>query len=417
MKRLLVLFAKGFPYNVSEPFLENEYPLYKKYYDKVLIITGCSKTEPPTRTVTDPTLEIIKDHTLSKDLRSIIEALPYVLTDKLFYKELKNLLFSGKCTLRKLYDLMVITLCANHRMMQALRWMKHHPEYDTDVIYSYWMQITAYAAIRLNEKLGNKCHTVSRVHRFDLYSEYSTTGYLPFNQQIFERLDEVASISDDGKQYLENKYGATDKITIHHLGALDRGLHNPSAPRDPFRIVSCARTVPIKRLDRIVDALSQITDRKILWTHLGGGQTLEYLKQYAAEKLPANVSVQFSGTIPNTQVYETYHNQPFHVFINVSESEGVPVSIMEAMSFDIPIIATAVGGTPELIDEGKNGFLLPQYFSDEDLISRIKQLMQVSDEEYLLVRKNSREKFEQDYNAIPNYRKFVETLADRSKKS
>ena len=415
MKRLLILFAKGFPYNVSEPFLENEYPLYKEYYDKVLIITGCGKKEKPTRTVTDPTLEIICDYTLTKDLRSIIEALPHTLTDKMFYRELKSLLTSGKFTFRKLYDLMVVTLCANHRVMQAYRWLRKHPEYEVDVIYSYWMQITAYAAIRLNQKLKNKCYTISRVHRFDLYSEVSRTGYLPFHHQLFTRLDEIASISDDGKRYLENKYGVSDRITIHRLGALDQGSHNPVSSRDVFKIVSCARTVPVKRLDRIIDALCLITDRPISWTHLGGGKMLEELKQYAKEKLPSNITFHFAGTIPNTQVYQTYGEKPFHVFINVSESEGVPVSIMEAMSYDIPVIATAVGGTPELIEEGKNGYLLPADFTNEELAARIRQLMDMDEDEYSACRHNARKKFERDYNAIPNYRRFVENLANRRK--
>ena len=47
MKRAMILFAKGFPYNVSEPFLEAEYPKYKEYFDHVLVVTGCRKGEKP----------------------------------------------------------------------------------------------------------------------------------------------------------------------------------------------------------------------------------------------------------------------------------------------------------------------------------------------------------------------------------
>lgn len=43
MKRAMILFAKGFPYNVSEPFLEKEYPKYGTYFDHVLVVTGCKK--------------------------------------------------------------------------------------------------------------------------------------------------------------------------------------------------------------------------------------------------------------------------------------------------------------------------------------------------------------------------------------
>lgn len=411
MKRLLILFTIGFPYNVSEPFLEKEYPLYKEHYDKVLIVTACKKSEKPTRQIDDPTIEILNDYTMSKDLRSIIEAIPATICDKMFYRELKHLFFSQGFSFHKLYKLVVISLCANHRAMLAKRWLKNHPEFELNTIYSYWLQITAYAAIRLNQKLGKKCHTISRVHRFDLYSEFSTTGYLPFQRQLFEQLDEVAAICDDGKQYLESEFGASEKISIHRLGALDQGMHNPVRDRVPFKIVSCSRVAPIKRLNKIVDALRLITDRQIHWTHLGGGEGLEELTQYAADQLPQNVTVSFPGMIPNTQVYQTYQQEPFHAFVNVSANEGVPVSIMEAMSYDIPVIATAVGGTPELVEDCKNGYLLDSDFTDEELANCIRQLTDMSDKAYTSFRQNARSKFERDYNAVPNYRRFIESLA------
>lgn len=410
MERLLVLFANGFPYHFSEPFLESEYPLYKEYFDKVLIITGCKRGEKPTHTVTDPTIEIVQDHTQNRDLLSLIEALPLVLTDKMFYRELKNLACVEGFTLRRLCSLLISTFSANHRALQAKRWLKKHPEYQVDTLYSYWMQVNAYAAVRLKQMMKKPYHTISRVHRFDLYSEFSNTGYLPFHRQLYKELDEIASISEDGKTYLENKYGVSNKISIYRLGALDREKHNPVAERKPFKIITCSRTAPIKRLDRVVDALSLITDRPIHWTHLGGGSCQEELEKYAAEKLPGNVTTTFSGQIVNTRVYEIYEEEPFHVFVNVSENEGVPVSIMEAMSFDIPAIATAVGGTAELMEHGKNGYLLPADYKDEELVGYICSLMDMPEETYLSFRAAARSKFERDYHATPNYRKFLEHL-------
>lgn len=414
MKRLLILFAKGFPYNFSEPFLEQEYPLYKDYFDKVLIVTGCGKKELPTRQMTDPSLEILCDHTLSNDLRSILEALPWVLTDRMFYRELKHLVLHEGFSLRKLYELLVMSLCANHRAILARRWLKRHSEYLPSLLYSYWMQIPAYASVRLNYFLGDSCKTITRAHRFDLYSERHRTEYLPFHRQLYDELHEIAVISEDGKRYLESKYGCQNKVSVHRLGALDLGCRNPSAARDVFRIVSCSRTIPIKRVERIVDVLQQIADRPVHWTHLGGGGGLDALKHYAADHLPANVTATFLGSIANTQVYEIYKTQPFHIFLNVSKSEGVPVSIMEAMSFGIPVIATAVGGTPELIDNGVNGYLLPEDYDDTELAQRLRDLWTRPDTDYQALRQASREKFEQDYDAIHNYRKFLDKITSRS---
>lgn len=415
MKKTLVIFMKGFPYNVSEPFVENEYPMYRKHYEKILIVTGCRKNEKPTRTVTDDRIDILLDHTLAKDVGSILRALPRLLTDKNFYREIKRLIKEKKFNLRRFYDLFVMCLCGNHRALLAEKWLKQHPDSEVDVIYSYWMNVTAYAAICLNERyFDGKCFTISRAHRFDLYEEKNQHGYLPLQGLIYRELGEVASISLDGKNYLEKKYGDLGKISIHHLGAVDREIRNPAADRTPLSLVSCSRVVSVKRVERILEALMQITDIPIEWTHIGGspyGEDLLEKLKVRAKELPENIRTEFTGTVSNTQVYDIYGSKPFHAFINVSQSEGVPVSIMEAMSFGIPVIATAVGGTAELIDEGKTGFLLDENFSDEDLIKYIRYLSECDGATYAGFRANARDKFEREYNAIPNYEMFVERLA------
>lgn len=415
MKRLMVLFAKGFPYNSSEPFLDNEYPLYKNHFDKVIIVTGCKRNEKPTRHIEDSCIEVIPDYTLNKDIISLIEALPWLLTDIIFYKETGRLVLQKKFSFKRFYALLITALCSNHRASQAYHWIKKHPEYIVDVIYGYWLNIPAYAAARLNRKIGGKAYTVSRAHGFDLYVERNPNKYLPFQEQLYHELDKVASISQNGKAYLEKKYGNKDKVSVFCLGALDRNLRNPTESRDVFRIVSCARVIPLKRLTRIVDALKTVTDKEILWTHIGDGEDFEKLKNYAERELPANIKVNFMGFVPNAKVYDLYAHTPFHVFVNVSETEGVPVSIMEAMSFGIPAIATDVGGTAELIDDKKNGYLLSPDFSDDMLVDCISHLINMSDINYNVLRSEARKKFENSYNAIPNYTRFVEYISDRRK--
>lgn len=412
MKRLLILFANGFPYHISEPFLEHEYPLYKEYFDKVLIVTACRRGEQPTRQIDDPSIEILRDYTLSKDPLSVAEAIPGVITDSMFYQEIKSLLRGDGFSAKKLYDLLAVSLCGNHRVLLARRWLKKHPEYEVSTLYGYWLHIPAYAAVRLKQQLKNHCYAISRAHGFDLYLERHPDGYLPFHRQIYSRLDEVASVSEHGKAYLRARYGSGTKVSVSRLGALDRSAHNPSCTRSPLRIVTCSRTIPLKRLDRVVDALCLMTDREIYWTHLGGGESQEALERYAAAKLPKNVSAAFTNTVPNARVYQIYGEQPFHVFLNVSETEGVPVSMMEAMSFDIPVIAAAVGGTPELVDDGENGFLIPVDFTDRELARCIQRIADMGEAEYQSFREKARRKFEGGYDAISNYRKFLEHLRE-----
>ena len=201
-------------------------------------------------------------------------------------------------------------------------------------------------------------------------------------------------------------------ITIHHLGARDVGTMKQVEKGEVFRMVSCARTVPLKRIHRLVDALAQITDIPIEWTHCGGGELLDDIREKAA-LLPKNITCHFTDTIQNTQVYDLYRENDYHVFVNVSRIEGVPVSIMEAMSFGMPVIATNVGGTAETINVGKSGFLLDEEYDDTQLVEYLRYIYNMSQADYDEMRRCAREKFEQDYNAIPNYHKFLRGLQEK----
>lgn len=410
MKQLLILLTNGFPYGTEESFLEAEYPLYRDYFDHVLISTACKRGEQPTRKLSKEAFDLLPDYTLSKDRRSFFEALPWLLTDKAFYHELWKLFLGGSFSLKKLHHLLAYALCGNHRARAIYRWLKAHSEYDELIWYSYWMHIPAYAGERLNRKLGKHCFAITRAHGGDLYLDRGVEGYQPFHEHLYRHLDEIAVISEHGRRYLTEHYGESSKVKVFRLGAVDCGVCNPYVGREVFHIVTCSRTVPLKRLDRLVDALCLLTDHPIHWTHLGDGETQEKLKNYAREKLPANVSVDYYGMVPNEEVYEVMGTQPFHVFVNVSSTEGIPVSIMEAMSFYIPIIATDVGGTAEIVDNGRSGILLPVDFSNDQLADAIRRFIAMPEEQYVQYRKNAREQYAQRYDATKNHREFLNHL-------
>ena len=96
----------------------------------------------------------------------------------------------------------------------------------------------------------------------------------------------------------------------------------------------------------------------------------EFYNQKIKNNKNKKLKIKLAGKISNSQLLEIYKNIPFDIFINVSENEGVPVSIMEAMSFGMIIIATAVGGTSEIVHNGKNGYLLPQNCSKEQIAEK-----------------------------------------------
>ena len=74
------------------------------------------------------------------------------------------------------------------------------------------------------------------------------------------------------------------------------------------------------------------------------------------------VAFNFLGAMPHSKVLEYYQTHYTDLFIQASRSEGIPVSIMEALSYGTPVLATNVGGVAELLPQGSMS-LLPHCYS------------------------------------------------------
>lgn len=128
------------------------------------------------------------------------------------------------------------------------------------------------------------------------------------------------------------------------------------------------------------------------------------------EALPPNVSFVFRGAVPNEVVMEHYRSTRVDLLVNVSDSEGIPVSIMEAMSFGIPAAATPVGGTPELVQDAFNGYLLDKKDVPHSLSSVIERIAAMTDDDLTTLRSRARATWEQSFNAETNYPVFYDTI-------
>jgi colanic acid/amylovoran biosynthesis glycosyltransferase len=251
--------------------------------------------------------------------------------------------------------------------------LKEWPYKEETTLYFYW-GINLSQLVPFLKRMGFK-KVVVRFHGFDLYKE-RLGGYQPYRRQLLRHLDLAAPISEMGKNYLQSHYKDIDfQVVTARLGTHSKGLSRPSVD-GVFRIYSCARLIKLKRICMIAEALGQISDQPVHWTHLGDGEEMELLKTKVAS-LPSNVQVTLAGWVKSDQIQNYYVDQQADLFINVSTSEGVPVSVMEAMSAGIPIMATDVGGTSEIVNE-TNGRLLPVDLSAEKLYEEIINYINLS---------------------------------------
>jgi colanic acid/amylovoran biosynthesis glycosyltransferase len=135
------------------------------------------------------------------------------------------------------------------------------------------------------------------------------------------------------------------------------------------------------------------------------------LEQLADEILgkKKNIRFEFRGYVPIDEIYKYYSSSHIDLFLNTSFTEGVPVSIMEAQSFGIPVIATDVGGVSEIVTEG-TGFLLPADFMPEDLAARIIHFMKMNSAEKSILRERVLSNWNQKFNATENYPEFISVV-------
>lgn len=281
---------------------------------------------------------------------------------------------------------------------------------DGFVLYSYWLYEAAYIAARLKRKFPGS-RFVSRCHGYDLYEIRHPNGYLPFRDYIMRSADAVYPISEDGKAYLDRIYDGkwNDKVQVMRLGTDEHGV-NPEKESDVPTLVSVSNLVAVKRVDRILDALKDC-ERLVRWYHFGDGPLRQALEQKAKE-LPAHIEYRFMGAVPNEKLMDFYRENHVDVFLNVSASEGVPVSVMEALSFGIPVVATDVGGTHEIVLDGQNGYLLPCGFTNERLLEAISQTLQAENCEKL--RREARAVWQSICDAGANYPLFCGLLFSKS---
>ena len=127
-------------------------------------------------------------------------------------------------------------------------------------------------------------------------------------------------------------------------------------PDDAFVIGTIARLDPVKHLTSLIEAFA-IVRAQTLRSRIvvvGDGEERKMLESFARDVGVAD-AVRFLGARPHARRILP----AFDVYANSSISEGVSLTILEAMASGLPVVATRVGGTPEVIQNGATGVLVP----------------------------------------------------------
>lgn len=403
--KVLVVINSFFPFSWGEAFLESEYKHWQSF-EKVFIAPCEAADQTKMREVSIPNAEVVRLNCKSLTKIEIIKGILKGLLSKYVWQDIIYLLKTKKADIGTFYKLFSMHAVADKRCRELLGHLKQaNLKAGNIVFYAYWFHMPALVAVNLKRRFpGSK--VISRSHRFDLYEYMHKNDYIPLRRCLLKNLDMVYPVSDDGTAYLKERYPQySAKIQTSRLGTNHIEHTKQYSKRKPLRLVSCSSFAPVKRVGLICDALALVQE-EVHWTHFGGGEGFDAVKAQA-DALPENIKVDFRGNVPNKEILQEYAKNAFDLFINVSSSEGVPVSIMEAMSFGMPVIATAVGGTGEIVHDKVNGVLLDKDFSINQLCEKISAFSQMGDDEYIAFCQNSRRIWEELCDANKNYSRFV----------
>jgi len=228
----------------------------------------------------------------------------------------------------------------------------------------------------------------------------------------------VRCISEHGKKELfkivDKKY--QEKIKVIHMGVKTLlGIKNFSKNKKTFIMVTPANLLEVKGHKYLIEACANLLKQEIKnfqCIFFGEGILKNELENLIKEK-GGTTYVKIAGAIPHEKLMEMYQNKKIDLVIlpsittNKDEHEGIPVSLMEAMAYGIPVISTDTGGIPELLS-GRAGIMVEEK-SPEKLSQAIIRIMKDEDFAKELSQKAS-QKIQEKFNIEKTTKSLIELI-------
>ena len=402
------------PGHFNSSFFQNEVKYLKKYFDEVVLISYNEKDEDELFSFCNS--NNIQYHMVGKN--NLIYLFNRIFIKWLFSDIVKNEIKKNIDFDKHFIFKLLYVIYYGIFYIKTKEYIDNEIEksdVDNIIIYAYWLSRPAFTAAMHNDNSKvNK--VISRAHGYDLYTMRNKLNYLPFRNFIDANLDEIHFISEHGLEYFKENFTKTTKDKnkskkyISRLGTYNNiKVNKKIKKKDYICIASCSYIRKVKRLDLIIDVIANI-EYKVKWIHIGDGKLMDEIKIYAKKMLDAKDYI-FLGEVKNSRILDIYKEYDVDYFINMSESEGVPVSIMEAISFGLPIIARNVGGNSEIVT--KNGLLIDSMEDKEEVFNIINSFVskRVNNlNAYLNQSQNSLNLWNEKYHADINYESFFKNL-------
>jgi glycosyltransferase involved in cell wall biosynthesis len=217
----------------------------------------------------------------------------------------------------------------------------------------------------------------------------------------------ILIISNYNIEFLKNRDKDIDlsKFIVHHCGiVLENYEYKPKfrASNEIPIILSVGRLAQMKGHDTLIKASWYLHKRGIKHKLIIVGHGPEERSLLKLSKdLELFGSIDFKGFCPPDEVRKLLYLSDLFVLASKYDQneiqDGIPVSLMEAMSVGLPVISTKISGIPELIEDNRTGFLVEPN-DPTDLANKIEETINLSCEQILEITQNARSKIESQFN-------------------
>ncbi len=204
-------------------------------------------------------------------------------------------------------------------------------------------------------------------HRFDIFDQPPANYALKSSRAI-----KHITISQYNKDYLVRNFGVDPQtIDIIHCGINFSRITNLEVPKVKNQIICIARLEPEKGLDKLIEACAVLSKRVDFKCIIVGDGSLRARLADLITKNSLTDKVMLLGYRTSDEIFSLLKQSS--VMVLASRSEGIPVSLMEAMALRTPVIATRITGIPELVEDGVSGFL----FEVDDVYALVEKIEKI----------------------------------------
>lgn len=300
---------------------------------------------------------------------------------------------------------------------------KHLPEIcrenNIDIIHADvpHMSDVMLRLLKTNKNMVTTVHTILEGHKKGILasgldfqdmaaSERYTLGLFPILKLIqklyLKRSPTIITVSNWMKKLLQENYGIEYVNMIHN--GIDHELFSPNKKKNAVKgldtnkpvVLFSGRFIALKGINILVRAMRQVISetKDIHFAFAGPEANSKWVRMFENEGIPPEC-YSFLGYIPHTEMPEIYSNSS--IFVLPSLIESFPFSVLEAMSSGATVIASNVGGVPEMIEDEVDGLLVPP--GNPEILAKKILFLLGNDSELKRISKKARERILMEFTS------------------